>query len=147
MGVHGPFAGIDIANTGLGFHKYWMDTIAHNIANVNTTTSPGQEPFRARMVMAMPNRTGTYEGGGVHVAAVVNQQGDPPLVYDPDNPMAGVVEEGTVFEEDGYVQGAVVDLAGQLGDLILASRSYQANLTAFREARQSLETATTIGRS
>jgi flagellar basal-body rod protein FlgC len=146
MGVHGPFAGIDISNTGLGFHKYWMDTIAHNIANVNTFTSPGQDPFRARMVIAMPNATGTYQGGGVHVSAVVNQEGDPPTVYDPEHPLAGVAGEGTVFEEDGYVQGPVVDLGGQLGDLILASRSYQANLTAFREARTSLEAATTIGR-
>ena len=32
---HGPFASIDISNSGLGFNKYWLDTIAHDIANVD----------------------------------------------------------------------------------------------------------------
>ena len=134
---HGPFAGIDIAHTGLGFNKYWLDTIAHNIANVNTTTTPGQEPFRARMVSAMPLPTNTSEGGGVAVADVLNDGGDPALTYDPDNPLA---------DAQGYVQGAVVDLAGEMGDLILASRSYQANMSVFKEARDSLQVTTTLGR-
>ena len=134
---HGPFAGIDIANTGLGYNKYWMDTIAHDIANVNTTTTPGQQPFRARMVSAMPLPTNTAEGGGVTIADVVDQAGDPTLIYDPQNPLA----DGT-----GYVQGAVVDLPGQMGDLIIASRSYQANMSVFKEARDSLQVATTLGR-
>ena len=38
------------------------------------------------------------------------------------------------------MQGAVVDLAGQMGDMILASRSYQANMSVFKEARDALET-------
>ena len=134
---HGPFASLDIARTGLGFDKYWMDTVAHNIANVNTTTTPGQEPFRARMVVAMPIDTNSSQGGGVGVSAVLDQAGDAPLVYDPDNPIA---------DEQGYVQGPVVDLAGQLGDLILASRSYQANMSVFKESRDSLQVATTLGR-
>ena len=134
---HGPFASIDISNTGLGFNKYWLDTIAHDIANVNTTTTPGQEPFRARMVTAMPLPTNTAEGGGVIVRGVVDHAGDPPLMYDPDNPLA---------DDQGYVQGAVVDLAGQMGDLILASRSYQANMSVFKEARDALQVATTLGR-
>ncbi len=134
---HGPFAGIDIANSGLGFNKYWLDTVAHNIANVNTTTTPGQQPFRARMVVAMPISTDSTQGGGVFVANVVDQPGDAPLVYDPTSPQA---------DARGYVQGAVDDLAGQLGDLILASRSYQANMSAFKEARDALQVTTTLGR-
>ena len=135
--INGPFARIDIANTGLGFNKYWLDTVAHNIANVNTLTTPGQEPFRARMVVSMPLATNNAQGGGVVVGDVVNQEGDPALAFDPYNPLA---------DETGYVQLAVVDLGGQLGDLILASRAYQMNLSVFKEARQSLETTTTLGR-
>jgi flagellar basal-body rod protein FlgC len=134
---HGPFAGIAIANTGLGFNKYWMDTIAHDIANVNTTTTPGQQPFRARMVTAMPLPTNTAEGGGVTIGDVVDQAGDPALIFDPQSPLA---------DDKGYVQGPVVDLAGQMGDLIIASRSYQANMSVFKEARDSLQVATTLGK-
>lgn len=134
---HGPFAGIDVANTGLGFNKYWLDTIAHNVANANTMTTPGQQPFRARMVVAVPVDPNSRSGGGVKVGAVIDQAGDPALAYDPDNPLA---------DEAGYVQGPVDDLAAQLGDMILASRTYQANITVFKEAREALETTTTIGR-
>ena len=136
MSVHGPFASIDVANTGLGFNKYWLDTIAHNIANVNTDTTPGQAPFRARMVVAMPLSPDTSQGGGVFVGQVLDQPGDPALAFNPDSPLA---------DAQGYVQGAVVDLAGQLGDLILASRSYQANMTVFKESRDALEATTQMG--
>jgi flagellar basal-body rod protein FlgC len=137
MSSHGAFSSIDISNTGLGFDKYWMDTIAHNIANVNTQTTPGQEPFRARMVVAMPLATDTTEGGGVIVGQVLDSSGDPAMAFDPDNPLA---------DDQGYVQNAVVDLASEMGDLILASRSYQANMTVFKEAREALQTTTTLGR-
>ncbi|MCU1365064.1 MAG: flgC [Ilumatobacteraceae bacterium] len=137
MTAHGPFASIDVANTGLGFNKYWLDTIAHNIANVNTETTPGQAPFRARMVVAMPLSTDTSEGGGVYVGAVNDEAGDAAQVFDPENPNA---------DANGYMQGPVDDLAGQLGDLILASRSYQANMTVFKESRDALQTTTTLGR-
>ena len=59
------------------------------------------------------------------------------MISDPNNPLA---------DSSGYVQGPVVDLASQLGDLVLASRSYQANMTVFKEARDSLQTTTTLGR-
>jgi flagellar basal-body rod protein FlgC len=134
---HGPFASIDVSNTGLGFNKYWLDTIAHDIANINTTTAPGQQPFRARMVTAMPLPTDTAEGGGVAVAGVLDQAGDPAMMYQPDSPLA---------DAQGYVQGPVVDLSQQMGDLILASRSYQANMSVFKEARDALQVTTTLGR-
>jgi len=137
MTVHGPFSSIDISNTGLGYNKYWLDTIAHNIANVNTQTTPGQAPFRARIVEAMPLDTNTSLGGGIAVSDVVDQADDPAMMFDPGNPLA----DGT-----GYVQGPVVDLAEQMGNLILASRSYQANMTVFKEARDALQVTTTLGR-
>lgn len=135
--MSGAFGGMDIARTGLGFNKYWLDTIAQNVANVNTVTTPGQEPFRARMVVAMPIATDSATGGGVYVSDVIDQAGDPPPVVDPDNPLAN---------EEGYVQGAVVDLAAQMGDLIIASRAYQANLSVYTTARDTLEAATGLGR-
>lgn len=132
------FSSIDIARSGLGFNKFWMDTIAHNISNINTMTNPGQEPFRALMVVAMPISQNSGAGGGVAVSQVVAQQGDPALTVDPDNPLA---------DANGNVAAPVVDLGSQMGDLIMASRSYQANMSVFKEARQSLEAATSLGRA
>lgn len=134
---HGPFAGIDVSRTGLGFNKYWLDTIAHNVANLNTMSTPGQEPFRARMVIAVPISPDSSFGGGVQVGAVVDQEGEAAMVYAPEDPRS---------DEQGYMQAAVVDLSGQLGDMILASRTYQANMSTFKEAREALETTTSLGR-
>ena len=133
----GPYTGIDIARSGLNFGKFWMDTIAHNIANVNTMTTPGQDPFRALMVVAMPISQNSATGGGVSVSDVVEQAGDPAVAFDPDHPLAN---------DEGYVASPVVDLGSQMGDMILASRSYQANLSVFKEARQALEAAASLGR-
>jgi flagellar basal-body rod protein FlgC len=132
-----PFSSIDIARSGLGFNKFWMDTIAHNISNINTMSNPGQEPFRALMVVAMPISQNSGAGGGVAVSQVVAQEGEPALTVDPDNPLA---------DANGNVAAPVVDLGSQMGDLIMASRSYQANMSVFKEARQSLEAATSLGR-
>ena len=38
---------MNIGRTGVGFAHHWLDAIAHNIANVNTETTPGEDPFRA----------------------------------------------------------------------------------------------------
>jgi flagellar basal-body rod protein FlgC len=136
--VSGPFAPLDIARSGMGFNQYWMDAVSHNVANVNTMTPTSGAPFRARMVVAQPLDPNGANGGGVAVGSVVDQAGDAPIAYDPQNPLADV---------DGNVQGAVDDLSGQLSDMILASRSYQANITVHKEAREALEAATTLGKA
>ena len=132
----GPFSSIDIASTGMGFARYWSETVSHNIANINTV-STFDKPFRARMVVAQPIDPSAATGGGVAVARVTEQTGDPAMLYQPDSPLANA---------DGYVAAPVDDLAGQMSDLILASRMYQANISVHKEAREALESATTLGR-
>jgi flagellar basal-body rod protein FlgC len=132
------FSGIDIARTGAGFSKYWLDTIAHNIANVNTVRAAGEEPFRARLVVAQA-QTGTHfaaTGSGVGVSGVLEDQADAPRVQDPTNPLA---------DEQGYVTQPVIDMAGQMTDLIVAQRSYQANLRAVETAKEAYQSALRIG--
>lgn len=130
------FASLDIAASGLGVTKFWMDTIGHNLANVNTVRAAGEEPFRAQLVVAQENRSVVGAGQGSRVAAVVRQEGDAPLTFDPSHPLAN---------EAGYVVGPVIDMAGQMTDLIVASRSYQMNLQVLRSARESYEAALRLG--
>jgi flagellar basal-body rod protein FlgC len=133
----GPFSAIDIALTGMGFAKYWTETVSHNIANINTV-STFDDPFRARLIVARPIDPSSRTGGGVAVTEIAEQQGDPSPLYQPDSPLANA---------DGYVAAPVVDLAGQMSDLILSSRMYQANISVHKSAREALESATTLGRS
>ena len=46
------FTTLDIAGSGMHVSRFWLDTIAHNLANVNTVRSADEEPFRAQMVVA-----------------------------------------------------------------------------------------------
>jgi flagellar basal-body rod protein FlgC len=134
----GAFDGIDVARTGAGFAKHWLDTIAHNLANVNTVSAPGQEPFRARMVVAQ-ERIGTDlgpSGSGVQVGAVLEDPSTPTLVHDPDHPLADAA---------GYVTAAVVDLPAQFADMIVAQRSYSANLRALTSAQEAYQSALRLG--
>ena len=115
------FAAIDIGRTGAGFANHWIDSIAHNMANLNTATAPGEEPFRALKPIAVPLGGGPYApiGSGVMLGGQARAEGDPNSVYDPAHPMAN---------EDGIVTMPVVDMGGEMVDLMIANRSYQANI-------------------
>ncbi|MEX1164362.1 MAG: flagellar basal body rod protein FlgC [Nitriliruptor sp.] len=132
------FSGIDIANTGLGFNKYWLDTVAHNLANLNTVLPGDQEPFRARVVIAqqLGDQPFAETGSGVAVGAVLEQEGDPALVYAPEHPLA---------DEDGYVVRPLVDLAAQMTDMMIAQRSYQTNARSMQSSKEAYEAALQIG--
>ncbi|MDH5292972.1 MAG: flagellar basal body rod protein FlgC [Acidimicrobiia bacterium] len=128
----GTFDTLNIAASGAGVGKTWIDAIAHNIANVNTIRPPEEEPFRSKIVIAAA-RT---DGSGVDVVGIDETRQEPPKAYDPTHPYA---------DEDGNVTRAAVDLAGQMADLIAAQRSYQANLSVIRSGREAYEAAMRIG--
>lgn len=132
------FSIMDIGRTGVGFSRYWMDTIAHNLANVNTVNPAGEEPFRARMVsaQALGRSPSAPTGSGVAVGSVQRDAGDPARVYDPTNPLA---------DADGIVTMPVVDMAGQMTDLIIANRSYQVNLKTVETGREAYQAALRLG--
>jgi flagellar basal-body rod protein FlgC len=131
------FSAMDIGRTGAGFGKYWMDTIAHNLANVNTVTAGDEDPFRARMVVAQSLR-GPFAptGSGVGVGAVLERGDEAARVYDPAHPLA---------DEDGLVTMPVVDMAAEMSNLILANRSYQLNLKTIETGREAYQAALRLG--
>jgi flagellar basal-body rod protein FlgC len=55
--MSGMFGALDRASSGAHVSNVWMDAIADNVANVNTVRPAGQEPFRARQVLATPDET------------------------------------------------------------------------------------------
>ncbi|TFD87303.1 flagellar basal-body rod protein FlgC [Cryobacterium lactosi] len=125
---------LGIAGTGLTLHRKWLDAVADNIANANTATPTSGAAFQARYVVAQ-------EGAGVSGAYVTGiAQGDAEglLVYEPDNPIA---------DADGYVRRPDIDMAEQMGELIMAQRGYQANAAVIDRAKTSYEAALQIGRN
>ncbi|HWH32402.1 MAG TPA: flagellar basal body rod C-terminal domain-containing protein [Egibacteraceae bacterium] len=131
------FSIIDIGRTGAGFSRYWLDNVAHNLANVNTVRPGDEEPFRARVVeaRALTSQDGTG-AFGVGVADVHDQAGDPMRVYDPGNPLA---------DEGGYVNMPVVDMPAEMVNLIQAQRSYQLSMKVIQSGHEAYQSALRLG--
>jgi flagellar basal-body rod protein FlgC len=132
------FGAMEIGRTGVGFANHWIDSIAHNLANANTAVPPGEEPFRALRPVAMPLPGGPFaaNGSGVHMAAQAREGGEPTVVDDPRHPLA---------DADGRVSMPVMDMSGQMVDLMVAQRHYQANMRTVQSAREAYQSALRLG--
>jgi flagellar basal-body rod protein FlgC len=141
MSVSGILSGMDISASGLSAERMRMDVVANNIANINSTRSPGGGPYRRQQVAfaaAMNQLTGggvrrPAELQGVRVLGVMADQSGMPKIHDPGHPDA---------DASGFVEMPNVSLPREMVDMITASRAYEANLKSleiFRElAEQSL---------
>jgi len=76
-------------------------------------------------------------GKGVEVVGIYEDQSPDKLVYDPTHPDA---------DEQGYVHMPNINIVTEMVDLITASRSYEANITALNAAKTMALKALEIGR-
>ena len=133
------FDTFDVGRSGLTLSKTWLDVIANNIANVNTVHPAGQQPFRASYLVAQEVvEPGLGPSGqGVRPVALVEDPSTPAMVYSPGDPLA---------DANGNVTRPVVDLAVELTNMIMASRSFQVNERTIETARDMYTAALRIGR-
>jgi flagellar basal-body rod protein FlgC len=126
------FDTLRIASSSLGMHQTWLDSLANNIANVNTVVPTSETAFQTQMpiVRAIP-------GGGVEVTGLALGDPEGRLVSDPSNPMA---------DADGYVRAPEDDLGTQMTQLIMAQRGFQASVQVTKDAQENYRSALEIGR-
>lgn len=134
------FSALQTASNGLGVYKTWLDAIADNIANVNTVRPTDEDAFAARYVIAEAVDYGQAAapgiGNGSRVGGVAFGSREGRLVHDPDHPFA---------DDDGMVRLPDIDMNEQMTNLIIAQRSYQANVSVVERARNVYEAALRIG--
>jgi flagellar basal-body rod protein FlgC len=136
----GLFDALDVSASGLTAERLRMDTIANNLANANTTRTPGGGPF-VRQVVELGERgaagggTGgasfatfggfqaAASGGGVQAIGIADDKTPGKKVYDPGNPDA---------DRKGYVTMPNVNPVNEMVDLITATRAYEADTTAVK---------------
>lgn len=138
---------VDITASALTAGRFRMDMIAQNIANVDTTRAENGEPYRRRLVVyqergltfrsALDRAAAKVSGGGVRVQRVIKDQSEFVPVYNPAHPDA---------DEDGYVMMPNVDKAEESVDLMAASHSYNANITALNVLKAMTMKAAEIGK-
>jgi flagellar basal-body rod protein FlgC len=123
-------SGIDITAGALAAQKTRLDIVAQNIANAQTTRTPGGGPYQRQQVNFETELLNRIDGSllqGVKVANITPDKSPGQSIYDPQNPDAGA---------DGTVKMPNVNLAYEMVDLITASRAYEANLSFAKDARE-----------
>ena len=131
------FGALGIAGTGATVSRKWLDAVSDNIANINNASSTSGEAFRARYVQAQAVDYGSGTGG-VMVSGTELGNAEGRLVHEPDNPLA---------DENGYVRYPDIDLGAQMGQLMMAQRAYQANLSVASRAVDAYQAALQFGRN
>ena len=130
----------EISAMGLAAQRERLDAVAENIANVNTTRTPSGGPYRRKEVVFQTVLAGQGPFGegpqGVTVAKVTNDPSPLKRVYEPGNPDA---------DAKGYVSEPNVNVVEEMVDLISATRSYEANVTALNATKSMLMKALEIG--
>jgi flagellar basal-body rod protein FlgC len=120
------FDTLDISASALQAQRTRMDTIAANIAGMNTThDAQGRpNPYRRRFAVfaqGMGGRGDDAKKPGVHVSEVKLDQSAFRKHFEPGNPDAG---------PDGMVLTPNVDMSVEFVNAIECSRAYEANVTA-----------------
>lgn len=133
------FSSFNINSSGMTAQRYRMDIISENVANADTTRTADGTPYRRKVVTFEEKNSQTpfsrvlnsardqYSGSGVKVSKVQeDMETDMVRAYDPSHPDA---------DENGYVTYPNVNIVTEMTNLIDASRSYEANATAFNASK------------
>ncbi|MCI8859677.1 MAG: flagellar basal body rod protein FlgC [Lachnospiraceae bacterium] len=128
------FQSFNISTSGLTAQRFRMDVISENVANVTTTRTEDGTPYTRKIVSfqekqvtpfskVLDNTREALIGNGVKVNRVAEDTtSDYIMKYEPSHPDA---------DENGYVSYPNVNIITEMTNLIDASRSYEANITAF----------------
>ena len=129
------FSAMDISASALTAERTRMNLISSNLANVNSTRTPEGGPYRRKdAVFSAAPAPGSFgaalgraEGARrVEVSRISEDQSPPRLQYEPTHPDADAA---------GYVAYPNVNVVEEMADMISASRSYEANVTAAQAAK------------
>ncbi|HOD53676.1 MAG TPA: flagellar basal body rod protein FlgC [Candidatus Cloacimonadota bacterium] len=160
------FSTMGISAQGLSVQRTKMNTIAENIANAETTKTENGEAYRRKIVQIeagdkerkfsdyfKPNRIDMTETNsvhmtdkkfnyidekpriGVHIAEIAKDPSAFKMIYDPAHPDAN---------EKGYVAMPNVNIVQEMVEMISASRSYEANVTALNSSKDMIRNALKI---
>lgn len=156
MKINPNFSAFSISAKGMGTQKKKMDLVAENIANTDTTRTKDGTVYKRKYLVVQEDKSFNnnlrLENGKLnlqvseagHISSpqtitiggqrkneinteVVSDTSAGEMIYMPDHPDAN---------KNGYVQMPNVNVVTEMVDMIAATRSYEANLTAFNSSKQ-----------
>lgn len=142
------FNAMNVGASALNAQRERMNVIASNLANIHTTRTPEGGPYKKKsVVFEAGNGDSSFEhqlnhqlekhAQGVNVREIVESGAPPQQVFDPSHPDA---------DADGYVLMPDINLMSEMVDMISASRSYEANVTAVNASKNMAAKALEIGK-
>ena len=131
------FSAMNVSASALSAERTRMNLISSNLANANATRTPEGGPYKRKdaVFAATPveerfakalDGAANREIRQVEVQQVVEDQSPPRIQYDPSHPDAN---------PQGYVAMPNVNVIEEMADMIGASRTYEANVTAAQTAK------------
>jgi flagellar basal-body rod protein FlgC len=149
----------NVAGAGMSAQRTRMSVVAGNLANAETTRTPEGGPYRRRNVFfqalplredfpsvlqarsSMPLRLARDDSeadvNAVEVVKVSVSDRAPRKVYDPQHPDA---------DAEGYVSYPDINTMEEMTDLLSATRTYEANMTAFNTTKALVRKLLEMGR-
>lgn len=142
------FSSMNVSSSALSAERTRMNLISSNLANANATRTPEGGPYKRKdaVFAATPidspfNRVldgaTAQQVRKVEVSEIVEDSNPPRLQYDPGHPDAN---------PQGYVAMPNVNVVEEMTDMISATRSYEANVTAVQAAKSMALKTLEIGR-
>lgn len=139
---------MNISASGLTAQRQRMDIISSNLANVESTRTPGGGAYRRKDVVFASVPDGQnfesflrpqLDGGltEVKVVGIYEDPKPPRTVYDPGHPDA---------DAKGYVSLPNINVVAEMVNMLSASRSYEANITALNATKNMALKALEIGK-
>lgn len=120
-----------------------LEVIAQNIANANTTRGLDGRPYQRQQVVFETMLQRAQNGGGQEtllkpqVSRISKDPRPGQAVFSPGHPDA---------DANGMVQMPNVNIYEEMADMIVASRTYEANLAVFKNGRSLAMQALSIGK-
>jgi len=137
-----------ISASGLSAQRTWMNVISANLANVNTTRTESGKPYERQTTIVEAVDADNHfdrildgvvqeELQAVRVAGIVPDGREFKQVYDPGHPDAN---------DKGVVSMPNISAVEEMANMVMASRSYEANLAALNNAKHMALKALEIGK-
>jgi flagellar basal-body rod protein FlgC len=132
---------LSVSASGMSAQRARTELLVENLANSDTTRTPEGGPYRRKDAVFTSDPAATQFSSmfenemnsgavGVRVADVITDTREPEKRYMPGHPDA---------DKDGYVAVPRMNPAEDMVDLLGASRSYQANVSAISAVKDMIQ--------
>ena len=139
---------LHISASGLTSQRLRMNVVSSNIANSHTTRTPEGGPYRRKDVVFssqpvrnsfqdMMNSQISDKLSEVKVVDIIDDPAPPVLKYDPQHPDA---------DQRGFVRLPNINMIKEMVNMMSATRSYEANVTAVKATKNMAQKALEIGK-